>query len=233
MIITLVNNNEELSKEEFVRKYVKKNELSYRIITGLMFPLAWLLYHPKYYGVDNIPEGEPVILACNHRGTPDPAFTIYAYRKRPIRYLAKKSLHDSIFGFVFRMALTIPVDRSRKAPETMLAAEAVLEDNGVVGIYPEGTRNKSEDVVLPFKFGAVALAKKTGAYLVPSINVGNYRPFKDKVKTYFGEAYKIAPDADLEKENEILRQKVADLYIRYASDDPKVQRFLEKQKENS
>jgi 1-acyl-sn-glycerol-3-phosphate acyltransferase len=227
-----VKNDADMTKEEFVRKYVRKSEFSYRIITGLMFPLTWLLYHAEYYGVENIPEDGPVIITCNHRGVPDPAFVIYAYRKRAIRFLAKKSLHDSIFGFIFRMTLTIPVDRSRKAPEAILAAEAILDNNGVVGIFPEGTRNKSDDVLLPFKFGAVALAQKCQAYLVPCVNVGTYRPFLDKVKTYFGEAYKIAPDADLKKENEILRQKMADLYIKYATDDPKVQRILAAEKEN-
>ena len=226
-----MNINEEKYEKEFVKEYVKENEISYRIVTGIMRPIAWLVYRPISFGVENIPKDVPVIIACNHRGVPDPAFTIYAYRKRAIRFLAKKSLHDSVFGFIFRMALTIPVDRSRKNPESMLAAETALKHNKVIGIYPEGTRNKSDDILLPFKYGAVALAQKCGAYLVPSVNIGSYKPFVSQVRTYFGEAYKIDPDADLNVENAKLRQKMYDLYFENGTDDPKVQRIKAERKE--
>ena len=76
-----MNINEEKYEKEFVKEYVKENEISYRIVTGIMRPIAWLVYRPISFGVENIPEDVPVIIACNHRGVPDPAFTIYAYRK--------------------------------------------------------------------------------------------------------------------------------------------------------
>ena len=220
-----MKNYDELNEEEFLKRYVSANEIPYRILTWTMIVLAQILYRPKAYGVDDIPDDEAIIIATNHRAAPDPAFIINAYRKRPIRYMAKRKLNDGPFGLIFRLALTIPVDRSRKATKAVSAAELVLHNKGVIGIFPEGTRNHSDDILLPFKYGAVSLAQKTGAYLVPSVNVGRYVPFRSRVETYFAKPYKIAVDADLDVENEKLRQIMYDLYVEHAKDDEKVKKL--------
>lgn len=36
-------------------------------------------------------------------------------------------------------------------------------------IFPEGTRNKTEQILLPFRYGAVRIAGKTGAKIVPMV----------------------------------------------------------------
>ncbi len=152
---------DEIKKRQFIEKYVRNNERSYRFIRAFFYPVVWILFHPKAYHVENIPEDGPVVIAVNHRMAPDPVFIAFAYKKRAVRYLAAKKFHDGIFGFLFRMAQTIPVDRSRHTPEVMEAADLVLEHGGVIGIFPEGTRNRTEDILLPFKFGAVSMAQRT------------------------------------------------------------------------
>ena len=41
-----------------------------------------------------------------------------------------------------------------------LSKEALLKGDAI-NIFPEGKRNKTNDILLPFKYGAVSLAKKT------------------------------------------------------------------------
>ena len=84
-----------------------------------------------------------------------------------------------------------------------------LKDNGVIGIFPEGTVNKSKDELLPFKYGAVSFASKTDSYIVPFAITGKYKLFRKSVKVKYGKPYKVK--TDLEKENEILRNKILDL----------------------
>lgn len=220
-----VMETKKINEREFIQKYVKKDERSYRLIRGFFYPVVWILFHPKAYHVDNIPEDGPVIIAVNHRQAPDPVFIAFAYKKRAVRYLAAKKFHDGFFGFLFRMAQTIPVDRSRHTPEVMEAADEVLQRNGVIGIFPEGTRNRTQDILLPFKFGAVALAQKNDAYIVPCVNVGKYTPFLSRVETYFGKPYKIDKDADLKEENEKLRNIIYDMYVEYGKEDERLEKI--------
>ena len=216
---------EKIDREAFIRKYAGQKELGYRILRLPIMFLTGILYHPNAYGVEKIPDG-PVVIAINHREAPDPGFIIRAFRKRTVRFLAADKFHKGPFGFLFRMALTIPVDRSRHSPEVIAAADEILRQGGIVAIFPEGTRNRSEkEILLPFRFGAVALARNSGAYIVPCVNTGSYRPFLSRVETYFGEPYRIDRDADLEAENEKLYRIMYDMYVKYGKEDPKLDKI--------
>ncbi|MBR4610823.1 MAG: 1-acyl-sn-glycerol-3-phosphate acyltransferase [Erysipelotrichaceae bacterium] len=210
-----------IKEEQFVKEYADRPEFSYRLLRVFFKPLVYLLFHPKVYGLEKIPDG-PVVLALNHRYASDPVFIVYAYKKRPIRYLAAKKFHDGIFGFLFRMALTVPVDRSRHTPEVMAAADEILRNGGILGIFPEGTRNRTKEILLPFKYGAVSLAQKNDAYLLPAVNVGKNTPFLSHARMYIGEPYKIDKAADLKSENEKLRQIIYDMYVLYGREDERL-----------
>ena len=45
--------------------------------------------------------------------------------------------------------------------------QKVVIDNKVIGIFPEGTINRTEDIIMPFKYGAVKMSKETNKLLVP------------------------------------------------------------------
>lgn len=105
---------------------------------------------------------------------------------------------------------TIPVDRSRKNPNAINEALKVLNNKQIIGIFPEGTTRKNKGEILPFKFGAVSLAKKSNALIVPFSITGEYKIFGNNLVIRYGKAYKIKDD-DLAKENELLRNKVIKL----------------------
>lgn len=216
---------EKVNQEEFIQKYTKQDESSYRIIRRIIVVLSGILYHPTAYGAQNIPEG-PVVIAVNHRKAPDPAFVIRAVEDRAVRFLAAKKYYRGPLGFLLRMALTIQVDRSRHTPEVIAASDEILRRGGIIAIFPEGTRNRSEEeILLPFRYGAVSLARNNGAWIVPCVNTGWYKPFRSHVETYFGEPYKIEKDADLEVENEKLYRIMYDMYVKYGKEDPKLDRI--------
>ena len=215
---------EDRTQEEFVEKYTRQNETSYWLLRGFFYPVEAILFHTKIHGRENIPEG-PVVMVSNHRYAADPASMVKASTERPVRFLAKKDLYEGPFSFLYDWFLTVPVDRSRHAPEVMAAADVVLQHNGIIGIFPEGTRNKTDEILLPFKFGAVKLAQENGAWILPCVNTGRYRPFISNTELYIGEPYKIDPDADLEKENEKLRQIIYDMYVKYGKQDERLDRI--------
>ena len=79
-------------------------------------------------------------------------------------------------------------------------------------MFPEGTRNKTKEFLLPFKFGAVKMAQETGATIVPFGIAGDYiKGGKGNLTVTFGKPFKIGKDDDLEKANEKLRNEVGKL----------------------
>ena len=68
----------------------------------------------------------------------------------------------------------------------------------------------TKEFLLPFKFGAVSMAKKTDAYLVPFGITGDYK-FRSKNLTYrFGKPFKVT-NMDLEDANKRLANAIGNL----------------------
>jgi 1-acyl-sn-glycerol-3-phosphate acyltransferase len=168
-----------------------------------------LIHGTKYEGLENIPEEGGVILAGNHTGNTD-ALRMLGGPKRIVHMMAKKELFKTKFtNAYFRSMACISVDRSIHDENAKSEAIEVLKNGNILGIFPEGTVNKTNEILLPFKYGAVSFAKKTGAYIVPFAITGSYSIFKRNIKLTYGKAYKVT--GDLESENKKLMKKVSDL----------------------
>lgn len=179
----------------------------YNILRPMITFLMKLLFRIEIVGSENIPKNSGVILAGNHKSDFDCVLLISSV-KRMIRFIAKKELIDGKFGFFFRKMGLIPVDRKAKNKQAVSEAIEVLKNDGVIGIFPEGTFNKTEYIVMPFKMGTVKMAKEADCYIVPFAIIGEYRLFHKSVKIVFGKAYKIKDKIDLKKENITLMNKV-------------------------
>lgn len=187
----------------------------YRIVRTLGYPIFLLLYRPEFEGRNNIPKSGSVILAGNHTNNLDAAIMI-AGPKRVIHMLAKKELFKSkISNAFFRSMGCIPVDRKIHDENAKSEAIEVLKNNEVIGIFPEGTVNRTNDIILPFKYGAVSFAKKTGAYIVPFTITGKYKLFRRNIKITYGKAYKVTDD--LEIENKKLMNIITKMLIKERS----------------
>lgn len=187
----------------------------YRIVRTLGYPIFLLLYRPEFEGRNNIPKSGSVILAGNHTNNLDAAIMI-AGPKRVVHMLAKKELFKSkISNAFFRRMGCIPVDRKIHDENAKSEAIEVLKNNEVIGIFPEGTVNRTNDIILPFKYGAVSFAKKTGAYIVPFTITGKYKLFRRNIKITYGKPYKVTDD--LEIENKKLMNIITKMLIKERS----------------
>lgn len=172
----------------------------YRIVRTLGYPIFLLLYRPEFEGRNNIPKSGSVILAGNHTNNLDAAIML-AGPTRVVHMLAKKELFKSkISNAFFRSMGCIPVDRKIHDENAKSEAIEVLKNNEVIGIFPEGTVNRTNDIILPFKYGAVSFAKKTGAYIVPFTITGKYKLFRRSIKITYGKPYKVTDDLEIENE---------------------------------
>ncbi len=187
-----------------------KNNFGYRLLTPLMRILFRIYYNPKIINKNYIPKKGSIVIACNHKHLFDQCLTIMA-TKRPINYMAKKEYFEGKLAWFFKFVGCIPVDRSRKDENAKAKALEVLNNDGAIGIFPEGTRNRFKDkVLLDFKFGAVSLAHKTNSFVVPCAITGDYKFRSKNLTIQYGKPFKVD---DLEKANKKLYNEINNLLM--------------------
>ena len=193
---------------------IRFDEIGYKLLSPIVKVYFKVKFRPTIYGKENIPKSGPIILCGNHMHTHD-QFNVLCVTNRVVHYMAKDEYFKGKNAWFFKMACCIPVDRTIKDENAKSEARKVLERGGALGIFPEGTRNKTlgtkdEVDLLPFKFGAVSLAKKTGALIVPFGISGKYTGKKGKLTTRIGKPIDIS-NMELEEANELLRKNILKL----------------------
>lgn len=182
----------------------------YRIGRFILGPIFKLYYHPKVIGKENIPKTGAVLIVGNHKHLYDQCLTIVS-TKRFVRYMAKREyFDDKKVAWFFKGTGCISVDRSIHDKEAKEKALDTLKSGGAIGLFPEGTRNKTDAFLLPFKYGAVSMAKKTDAYLVPFGITGDYKFRSKNLTIRYGTPFKVS-DMDLEDANKLLEESVRKL----------------------
>ena len=185
-------------------------DFGYKIIKFILGPIFKLYYRPKIINKKVIPKDGPIIICGNHKHVYDQCPIIIS-TKRVIHYMAKKEYFDSKFAWFFKMAGCISVNRQIKDNDATEKALEILKNNGAIGIFPEGTRNKTKNkFLLPFKFGAVSMAKKTNATIVPFGLTGDYHFRNKNLTVRFGTPFKVN-DMSLEEANNKLYKEIEKL----------------------
>lgn len=184
------------------------NTFLYKLLKPLLVFVVWFLYNPRIIGKENICD-DGCVIASNHVHAFDPVIIMYS-TKRVIHYLAKIELYKGLFKYFFLSYGTIPVDRAKHNPKALDLAVSYLKSGEVIGIFPEGTRNKSSEILLPFKFGAVKMAKEANKKIIPCAIIGKYKIFRRRLTLKYGEAIDVS-GMELEDANLLLRNKIIEL----------------------
>ena len=117
-------------------------------------------------GDRNLPAEQGIIVVANHISYWDP-IVIGCVFNRQVFFMAKENLFKiPLVGFCIRKYGAFPVDKESFKPSTMRRALELLNDGKVVGIFPEGTRSKTSEILDPH-LGAAMLAFKGGVPLLP------------------------------------------------------------------
>lgn len=151
------------------------------VVAALRLAFAAFGLRVHVEGAERVPSVGPAVIASNHASYLDFAFLGVAARpsRRYVRFLARYDVwHHPVAGPPMRGMHHIPVDRSAPAGAYLLARSA-LRRGEVIGVFPEAGVSKSY-VMRPLLPGAAALARDTGAPLVPVALWGGQRLFTAK-----------------------------------------------------
>ncbi len=144
-----------------------------------------ILFRVQTYGQkENIKKDEAYIMCANHTSNWDPPI-LYTATKREMYMMAKEELFKNKFIYWFAGKTNIfPVKRGKQDIESMKKSLKVLNDNKILAIFPEGTRNgiKKNGKI---QNGPAYLAARTGVKIIPVRIEGNFKPFR-KVRIYYG-----------------------------------------------
>ena len=139
------------------------------------------------FGKEHIPADRPVLYVGNHRSIFD---IIVSYAQVPTLtgYIAKESISrlPVISIWMKRLyCLFMKRDDLRQSLQIILTSIDYLKQGISICIYPEGTRNKTEDPVQPFHAGSFKPAEKTGCPIIPMAITYSKPVFEDHLPVLY------------------------------------------------
>ncbi|NLA11791.1 MAG: 1-acyl-sn-glycerol-3-phosphate acyltransferase [Firmicutes bacterium] len=166
-------------------------------VFGIIFRL---IYRQQIYGRELLPKQGPLIICSNHINWRDPISVGIAMPLRyKIKFMAKKELFSNpALAFLLKRA-AFPVDRDKADFGAIRQAFKVLEEGGVLGLFPEGTRSKTGRLQ-KLQEGTALIAGRSGAPVLPVLVVGPYR-WGHPLRVIIGPVFHI-PAMDYKKRGE-------------------------------
>lgn len=132
--------------------------------------LCWLCgFKLEIRGLENLPtDGGGYVLASNHQSAADIAVVLGGI-PADVCWVAKESLLKIPFIGWHLKIVHIPVARRKSGNTARLLENGAqkIRDGATVVVFPEGTRNRNPEHLLPFRRGAFFLAKAAGRPIIP------------------------------------------------------------------
>ena len=187
----------------------KKNPVIYRVLRFILTPIFKFYYNPKIINKEVIPKNGAILLCGNHLHFMD-QFPVIASTKRTIHWMSKKEYFEGKHRLFFKLVGCISVDRS--AHNGVAKAEAIryLKMGSAVGLFPEGTRNRTEAELLPFKKGAAKMAREINCPIVPFAVTGEYKFRSKNLMVRFGNPIDVG-EKTVEEVTEELKSEILSL----------------------
>lgn len=188
--------------------------------------LRWLTTYMTKFGLEvlcrihkqnweAVPPHGPLIAYANHTGSVEAPVIYTQLMPRQATALAKiETWNHPFLGWIFTLWGILPIRRGEADMEALHAALDALERGMILGIAPEGTRNKTGQL-LRAHGGIALLALKSGAPLLPIAHWGGEH-FRANLKRlrrtdfYIRVGQPFVLDAGGERVTKEIRQQMAD-----------------------
>ena len=188
---------------------------------AVVFHTLWPL---RIEGAEYVPGKGAGIIVCNHLSMIDPFVIGYA-AKRLVNFMAKQELFRiPILGPVLRKLGAFPVDRSRRDPASLRIALTVLKSGELLGMFPEGTRSTTGEM-LELRAGAARLAARTRTPIIPAAVFNTNRALPRgkfirpaRIRVRFGRPFELTElygrndkGEEMERALDLIKEKIEEL----------------------
>ena len=133
----------------------------------IVMPIVYRIFCPlTFRSCGEAPESG-FIICCNHLSLNDPFFLAIAHKRRKIHFMAKEELFkNKLLAAAITSLGAFPVSRGNSDRSAIVRAKEIVEEGNVLGIFIEGTRSKTGELLKP-KSGAALIAYQTNAPVLP------------------------------------------------------------------
>lgn len=178
----------------------------------MFYRLAWYLCRAvlrvlrrwEVEGADHLPPTGGIVVTANHVSYWDP-LVIGCAIHRKIHFMAKAELFRIPVLKTVVVALgAFPVRREGADREAIRRALDCLAEGRVLGIFPEGTRSKSGELLKPH-YGAALVALKGGVPIMP-VALSGTRGVFGKVRVRIGRPVSFSEYVGKKPSKEVLEQ---------------------------
>ena len=143
----------------------------YAFVRALVGPFLRVWFRMHVSGAEHIPKSGAAIVAPNHKSFWD-SFFIAVCTRRHLRFMAKTELIEARYGRLLVRLGAFPVRRGSSDADALETARTILDQGGLLALFPEGTRIRDPEELGHPKRGAGRLALESGAPLIPTAITG-------------------------------------------------------------
>lgn len=196
----------------FDKRYLKQHEKNIERFIRLPRVILNFFFHIKISEGAIPKDTKGTIFVCNHRRSLDIPICYCVLNKTKARILMKREYEEKAVGKLLKYLGVIFVKRedgkSGKSTQNLMI-QTLLNDGNIL-LFPEGTRNRTNQILLPFKYGAVYMAQVTGAPIIPIIiNRINRRKYEVKI----GKSMSVNYLDDLSDKNKELQEQMKKMIL--------------------
>jgi len=141
--------------------------------------LTRVLWRGRVVGRMSLPATGGAVVVSNHRSPVDPAFVALACLRSVSWMVAGEYFSVPVFGTMLKTLDSIPTRRGGIDTAAVKQTIRAARNGGVVGVFPEGRINTTDELLLPLRSGAVLIALEARVPIVPCYIEGS--PYDPKV----------------------------------------------------
>ena len=203
------------------KKEVNKPKRFASFITKETYKLVLDIFNVKVHksGLDLVPENEKFLIVSNHRSNWDPFPIGYFFPGNIADVTKPENLSMPIYGNFIKNCAFVPMPRDDdfKAVKSIVRSSKIIKDQASsMVIFPEGKRNKTDDILLDFHAGSFKIAQRAKCPIVVvcltntdsiSMNLKRNHIYMDVVKVYNPDQVVAMSTQDLANETSELIKK--------------------------
>lgn len=152
-------------------KWPKASAKSSQAIVSAAFRIVFFISGSKITikGEENIPTDRPVLFVPNHRSIFDIVIG-YSFARKQVGFVAKKEIRKvPVFSSWMALMNCQFLDRKdlRAGLKVINKCAELIKDGTSITIFPEGTRNRTDEPLQAFRDGSFKIAEKANCTVIP------------------------------------------------------------------